>query len=144
MGFFKEFRDFAVKGNVLQLAIGVIIGASFGKIVSSLVDDILMPPVGYLIGGINFTDIKINLSNIITGITGAGPAEKPVTINIGNFIQVSINFLIIAFTIFLIVKIINKLERHEEEKKGPPEPTKEESLLMEIRDLLKKTNENKG
>lgn len=141
MAIFKEFREFAAKGNVLQLAVGVIIGASFGKIVSSLVDDVLMPPLGYLIGGINFKDIKINLSRLVTGLYG-GSYDTAVTINIGNFIQTIVDFLIIAFVVFLIVRTVNKLQRKEEEKTppAPPVPTAEEKLLEEIRDILKNRN----
>lgn len=133
----KEFKDFAVKGNMVDLAVGIIIGGAFGKVVSSLVSDILMPPLGYLIGGINFTDIKIHLK--APALTGKDITE--VTINIGNFIQSLVDFTIIAFAVFLMVKAINAMHRKAEEAPAPPAPpTKQEELLGEIRDLLK----NKG
>jgi large conductance mechanosensitive channel len=129
----KEFKEFAMKGNVIDLAIGIIIGAAFGKIVSSLVADVIMPPLGLLIGGINFTDIKINLGhNLLNGST-------PVTLNIGNFIQVVFDFMIVAFSVFMMVKAINTSKKKAEETPAaPPAPTKEQELLTEIRDLLKK------
>jgi large conductance mechanosensitive channel len=111
MRVFKEFRDFAMKGNVIDLAVGVIIGAAFGKIVSSLVEDIIMPPIGWLIGNVNFSDLKASLPAIIEG-------QKTVTINYGNFLQILFNFLIIAFCIFLLVKAIN---RATPKKKTDPE-----------------------
>lgn len=130
----KEFKEFAMRGNVVDLAVGVIIGAAFGKIVTSLVNDIIMPPIGYLTGGIDFKNLKII-------IKGGDPTKKiaDVSINYGNFINTTIEFLIIAFCIFLIVKAINSLK--EEEEAAPaadPAPTKEEALLTEIRDLLAK------
>lgn len=134
MGIIKEFREFALRGNVIDLAVGVIIGASFGKIVTSLVDDVLMPPIGYLTGGIDFSEKKIILKD-------ANPAEKiaEVAIKYGNFINTLIQFLIVAFCIFLVVKGINSLKRAKAAAPDvPPAPTKEEILLTEIRDLLKK------
>lgn len=134
--FIKEFKEFAVKGNAVDMAVGVIIGAAFGKIVSSLVDDIIMPPIGWLIGGVNFSDLKVTLPAIDMGIEKMQPA----TINYGNFIQTLIDFIIIAFCVFLLVKGINRLTRKNEEPAAPatpPEPTKEEKLLTEIRDILK-------
>ena len=131
----KEFKEFAVKGNVVDLAVGVIIGAAFGKIVTSLVNDIIMPPIGYITGGIDFKNIKILLKQ-------GNPAKKvaDVSINIGNFINTCVEFLIIAFCIFLVVKVINSLKKAEETPAPAPEPTptKEELLLTEIRDLLAK------
>ncbi len=134
----NEFKEFAVKGNVVDMAVGVIIGGAFGKIVSSLVDDIIMPPIGWLIGGVNFSDLKITLpaEQIAEGIT-----MQAATITYGNFIQTLIDFLIVAWCIFLIVKGINKLKKTEEpapEAPAAPEPSAEEKLLTEIRDLLKK------
>ena len=128
--FIEEFKAFAVKGNAVDMAVGVIIGGAFGKIVSSIVDDIIMPPIGYLIGGVNFSDLKVVLPAIIEG-------QESATINYGNFIQTLIDFLIIAFCIFLMLKAINKLMPKKEEPAAPAGPTQEE-LLTEIRDLLKK------
>ena len=133
MGILKEFKEFAVKGNMVDLAVGIIIGGAFGKVVSSLVSDILMPPLGYLIGGINFTDIKIHLKAPALALSGKGMDE--VTINVGNFIQSLVDFTIIAFAVFLLVKGINHLNRKAAEA---PAPTRQEELLGEIRDLLKK------
>ncbi len=137
MGIMKEFKEFAVKGNMVDLAVGIIIGGAFGKVVSSIVSDVLMPPLGYLIGGINFTDIKIHLK--APAIDLAGKAAQEVTINIGNFIQSMVDFGIVAFAVFLLVKGINRLHQKEAEAPvAPPPPTKQEELLGEIRDLLKK------
>ena len=134
----QEFKEFAVKGNAVDMAVGVIIGGAFGKIVSSIVDDIIMPPIGWLIGGVKFTDLKWTLPSVdIAGMTAAEPA----TINYGNFLQTLLDFLIIAFCVFLMVKGINKLSKKKEEEPAAPapepEPTNEEKLLSEIRDLLK-------
>ena len=135
--FVKEFKEFAVKGNAVDMAVGVIIGGAFGKIVSSIVDDIIMPPIGYLIGGVNFTDLKIELPKMVV----EGVELAPATINYGNFIQTLFDFIIIAFCVFMLVKGINKLAaKKEEEPAAPapePEPSAEEKLLTEIRDLLK-------
>lgn len=132
MGMLKEFKEFALKGNMVDLAVGIIIGGAFGKVVSSLVSDVLMPPLGYLIGGINFTDIKIHLK--APALVGKDALE--VTINVGNFIQSLVDFTIIAFAVFLMVKAINSLHRKAAE--APATPTKQEELLAEIRDLLKR------
>ena len=134
----QEFKDFAVKGNAVDMAVGVIIGGAFGKIVSSIVDDIIMPPIGWLIGGVNFSDLKYTLPQVeISGVTAAAPA----TINYGNFLQTLLDFIIIAFCVFMMVKGINKLSKKKEEEPAAPapdpEPTNEEKLLSEIRDLLK-------
>ena len=137
--FLNEFKAFAVKGNAVDMAVGVIIGGAFGKIVSSIVDDIIMPPIGWLIGGVNFTDLKFTLPQVeIPGVETMAAA----TINYGNFIQTLLDFVIIAFCVFMLVKFINKLARKqktvETAKPAPkPEPSAEEKLLMEIRDLLK-------
>jgi large conductance mechanosensitive channel len=135
--FITEFKEFAVKGNAVDMAVGVIIGAAFGKIVSSIVDDIIMPPIGWLIGGVNFTDLKFKLPSIDMGLEKLAPA----TINYGNFIQTLLNFIIIAFCVFLLVKGINKLANKKKDEPAaptaPPAPSKEEILLAEIRDLLK-------
>ncbi len=134
--FIQEFKDFAVKGNAVDMAVGVIIGGAFGKIVSSIVDDIIMPPIGWLIGGVNFSDLKITLpaEKITDGIE-----MKAATINYGSFIQTLIDFVIVAFCVFLLVKAINKLakKKKDEAPAAPPAPSKEEVLLTEIRDLLK-------
>jgi large conductance mechanosensitive channel len=128
-----EFKSFAMKGNVIDLAIGIIIGAAFGKIVSSFVSDIIMPPLGLLIGGVNFTDLKIVLK---AAVDATHPA---VTWNYGNFLQVTFDFIIVAFAVFLVIKAIVLAKKKEEAAPtAPPAPTKEEILLTEIRDLLKK------
>ena len=125
MGFIKEFKEFAVKGNVMDMAVGVIIGGAFGKIVSSLVDDVLMPVIGMLTGGVDFTKLTAQVGDA--------------TVNYGTFIQNVIDFLIIAFCIFLMIKGMNKLTPKKEEEPAPePEPSAEEKLLGEIRDLLTK------
>ena len=127
MSVLKEFRDFAVKGNVVDLAVGIIIGAAFGKIVSSVVADVVMPPIGLLIGGVDFSDLVITLKEA----EGAAPA---VVISIGKFLQTIIDFTIIAFAIFMLVKIINKVKAREA---VVAPPSAQEVLLTEIRDLLK-------
>lgn len=133
MGFLKEFKEFAMRGSVIDLAVGVVIGGAFGKIVTSLVDDIIMPPIGFLTGGVDFSNIKY----VITEANeAAGTAE--VAVKYGNFINVLIQFTIIAFCIFLVIKGLNSFKRKEipaEEKVVAP--TKEEVLLAEIRDILK-------
>lgn len=135
--FLNEFKEFAIRGNVIDMAVGVIIGGAFGKIVSSLVDDVLMPPIGWLIGGVNFSDLKVTLPAVeIPGVEKMAAA----TINYGNFIQNLIDFIIVAFCVFLLVKGINKLTKKKKEEpkpETPPEPSNEEKLLTEIRDLLK-------
>ena len=132
MKLFDEFKEFAMRGNVVDMAVGIIIGAAFGKIVSSLVNDIIMPPIGLLLGGVNFSDLKL----VMKAATDAAPA---VTWNYGSFIQVVIDFLIVAWAIFMIVKAINAAKKKEEEAPAaPPAPTKDQELLSEIRDLLKK------
>ncbi len=136
MGLIKEFKEFASKGSVVDLAVGIIIGGAFGKIISSLVSDILMPPIGYIIGGLNFTDLKFTLLDGY--VNTVGKTIPAVTINIGNFIQTFIDFLIIAFALFLIIKGMNKMKRKQEKPATPTEPPKSEVLLTEIRDLLKK------
>jgi len=131
MGMMKEFKEFAVKGNVVDMAVGIVIGAAFGKIVSSFVKDVLMPPIGVLLGGMDFSKLSLTVKSAM-GKTAA------VTINYGQFIQTVIDFVIIAFAIFLMVKGINSLKRKAEEApKAPAAPPKEEVLLTEIRDLLK-------
>ncbi len=135
MGLFKEFKEFISKGNVVDLAVGVIIGAAFGKIVSSVVEDVIMPPIGLILGGVNFTALKIVMKEASTDPTGK--VIEAVTLNYGNFIQTGIDFVIIAAAIFLFVKMFNSMKR-EEAAAPPPGPTNEEKLLTEIRDLLSK------
>lgn len=128
----KEFREFIMRGNILDLAVAVIIGGAFGKIVSSFVNDIIMPPIGLLLGGVNFTDLKMVLK------AAEGDVEA-VTLNYGAFVQNIVDFLIVAFVIFMVIKAYNNLQKKEEEAPAaPPEPSNEEKLLTEIRDLLKK------
>lgn len=141
MSVVKEFKKFAMRGNVVDLAVGIIIGGAFGKIVSSLVADVLMPPLGLLIGGINFTDIKFTIKDAV--IDSAGKViSSPVTLNVGNFIQSVFDFTIVAFSVFILVKAMNKLTAKDQAKEAvaatPPPPSKEVQLLSEIRDLLKK------
>ena len=131
MSMLKEFREFAVKGNVVDMAVGIIIGAAFGKIVSSFVGDVVMPPLGLLIGGMDFSDLAITLKEASGDIAA-------VSLNYGKFIQTVIDFTIIAFAIFMVIKAMNSLKRQEEAApSAPPEPSREEKLLTEIRDLLK-------
>ncbi|ENM5724703.1 large-conductance mechanosensitive channel protein MscL [Vibrio mimicus] len=131
MSLLKEFKAFASRGNVIDMAVGIIIGAAFGKIVSSFVADIIMPPIGIILGGVNFSD----LSFVLLAAQGDAPA---VVIAYGKFIQTVVDFMIIAFAIFMGLKAINSLKRKEEEvPKAPPAPTKDQELLSEIRDLLK-------
>jgi large conductance mechanosensitive channel len=132
MSFVKEFREFAVKGNVVDMAVGIIIGAAFGKIVSSFVGDVVTPPLGYLIGGVDFTNLAVTLPAIREG-------AEAVTIRYGTFLQTLFDFIIVAFAIFLAIKAINRMKRKEEVAPSvPPPPSRQEVLLEEIRDLLKK------
>lgn len=136
-----EFKQFAMRGNVLDMAVGIIIGGAFGKIVSSIVSDVIMPPVGLLVGGVNFTDLKITIKQQI--LDAAGTVIAPaVTINYGNFIQVTFDFIIIAFAIFMLIKGMNNINRKKEAAPAapatPPPPPEGIQLLKEIRDLLKK------
>ena len=131
MKFFDEFRTFAVRGNVIDLAVGVVIGGAFGKIVTSLVNDLITPPLGLLIGGVDFSNLTVTLRRAHDGIAA-------VTVNYGAFIQTVINFLLIAFAIFLFVRLINRLKRAEAAAPAaPPAPSREEVLLTEIRDALR-------
>jgi large conductance mechanosensitive channel len=141
MSFLKEFKTFAMRGNVVDMAVGIIIGGAFGKIVSSVVSDLIMPPIGLLLGGVNFTNLKIVLKQAqIDPVTGA--VSEAVSINYGNFLNVTLDFIIIAFSIFLLVKLINSMQRKKDETPAaPPAPTKEEQLLTEIRDLLKENKQ---
>jgi large conductance mechanosensitive channel len=168
MGLLKDFRDFALKGNVVDLAVGVIIGAAFGKIVGSMVEDVLMPPVGRMVGGLDFSNLYISLSDKVDAANKAIASTQPATadgvakvsgmfdtasrmplaqarglgpvIAYGNFITITINFIIVAFCIFIVVKLMTMAQKKFEREKAaaaPPGPTKEELLLTEIRDILK-------
>lgn len=131
MGMMSEFKTFAMKGNVVDMAVGIIIGGAFGKIVSSVVADVIMPPIGLLLGNVNFSDLAITLKD------AAGDAAA-VTLNYGKFIQTIVDFVIIAFAIFMLVKGMNQMKKKEEAAPAaPPPPSKEENLLTEIRDILK-------
>jgi len=161
MAFFKEFREFALKGNVMDMAVGVIIGGAFGKIVSSLVNDIIMPPIGALIGNTDFSSLRLDITKVRdaaahathavgemvggSGETVVKAAAEPVYWNYGNFIQQCVDFTILAFCVFLMVKFMNRLIRKREAAAPvtPPAPSKEEVLLTEIRDLLKARQEKK-
>lgn len=145
MSFIQEFKEFAIKGNAVDMAVAVVIGGAFGKIVSSIVDDLIMPVIGSITGGINFTDLKYTLKSAIPATTDATgkivtEATEAVTLNYGNFIQTTVDFLIIAFCIFLVIKGMSVMRREKPAEEVPaadPAPTKEEVLLTEIRDLLK-------
>lgn len=131
MGILKEFKEFAVKGNVVDMAVGIIIGAAFGKIVSSIVSDVIMPPIGLIVGGVDFGKLAFTLKQ-------ASGDATPVVISYGKFIQTVVDFTIVAFAIFMLIKAINTLKRKQEEAApAPPAPSKEEVLLSEIRDILK-------
>jgi large conductance mechanosensitive channel len=137
MSLIKEFKLFATKGNVVDMAVGIIVGAAFGKIVSSLVNDVLMPPLGKIIGNVNFTDLYFALDgNSYGSLTQAKNAGAPI-LAYGNFIQSIIDFVIVAFAIFMMIKVMNRIRKKEEKPEVPPEPTSEEKLLGEIRDILK-------
>ncbi|MBS7352010.1 MAG: large-conductance mechanosensitive channel protein MscL [Muribaculaceae bacterium] len=136
--FLQDFKAFAMRGNVMDMAVGVIIGGAFGKIITSVVSDIIMPPIGLLVGGVNFTDLKWEMkpAQEIDGVM-----QEAVTLNYGNFLQTAFDFIIIAISIFIFIRLISKLSRKKEEAPAaPPAPSKEEVLLTEIRDLLKEQN----
>ncbi len=140
MKLLDEFKQFAMRGNVVDMAVGIIIGGAFGKIVSSFVSDVIMPPLGILIGGVSFTDLRITIKSQVVDAVGT-VLNPAVTINYGNFIQVVFDFIIIAFAIFSMIKIMNNLNRKkvEEQTPAPPPPTPADiQLLTEIRDILKK------
>lgn len=140
MKLMNEFKTFAMRGNVVDMAVGIIIGGAFGKIISSVVADVIMPPIGLLLGGVKFTDLKIILKDPVMDAAGQ-VTTAAVSINYGNFLQTTVDFLIIAFAIFMMIKAMNSLKKKEEEpaqvEAPAPPPTKEEVLLAEIRDLLK-------
>jgi len=135
----KEFREFAMKGNVVDLAVAVIIGAAFGAIVTSLVNDIIMPIIGAVTGGLDFSNYFVPLSAKVTATNLADAKKQGAVLAYGNFITLTLNFIIIAFVLFIVIRLINQLKRHEEAKPAePPKPTAEVVLLSEIRDILKK------
>lgn len=135
MSMFKDFKDFAMRGNVLDMAVGIIIGGAFGKIISSLVTDVIMPPIGLAMGGVDFSNLMITLKK-------AEETKPAVTLKYGLFINTVIDFIIVAFAIFVIVKIISGMKRKQAQAPAaPPKPTNEEILLKEIRDILKAGNE---
>lgn len=134
MGIISEFREFAVKGNMIDMAVGIIMGGAFGTIVSSLVKDVIMPPIGLLLGGVDFSDVKLTL-------TEAAAGKEAVTMNIGIFLNNVISFLIVAWAVFMLVKAVNNIKRRFEKEQAaapPPGPSSTDALLMEIRDALKK------
>jgi large conductance mechanosensitive channel len=135
----KEFRDFAMKGNVVDLAVGVIIGAAFGAIVSSLVADVIMPMIGAISGGLDFSNYFTGLSKAVTATNLADAKKQGAVLAWGNFLTITLNFIIVAFVLFSVIRLMNKFKRKEETAPAaPPKPTREEELLTEIRDLLKK------
>jgi large conductance mechanosensitive channel len=134
----KEFRDFAMKGNVVDLAVGVIIGVAFGAIVNSLVGDIIMPIIGAITGGLDFSNYFTGLSKAVTANNLADAKKQGAVLAWGNFITLTLNFIIIAFVLFIVIRLMNQLKRKDEAAPPPPKPTREEELLTEIRDLLKK------
>lgn len=144
MSIFKEFKEFAMRGNVVDMAVGIIIGAAFGTIVKSLVNDVIMPPIGLLLGGVDFTDFFVTLSGGSYPSLAAAKEAGAVTLNYGAFINTVISFIIVAFAVFLLIKQINRFTKKEEAKEEapaePPAPPREEVLLEEIRDLLKAKN----
>ena len=134
--FIQEFKDFAVKGNAIDMAVGVIIGGAFGKIVSSIVNDLIMPPIGWIIGGVNFTDLKLELP-----VNPLSEGTEPVCVAYGNFLQTCLDFLIVAFCVFMLVRLITKFSRKKKEdakSAAPAEPSEDVRLLREILDELKK------
>ena len=149
-GFFAEFKRFIARGNVMDMAVGVIIGGAFGKISTSLVNDVIMPAVSMLTGGVDFSNWKIVLKAAVASSDGIIDPATEVAINYGNFLATILDFLIIAFAVFCLIKFLNGLHRKKEEEPAPaeepapPEPTKEEVLLTEIRDLLKENSGSKG
>lgn len=135
----KEFKDFVMRGNVVDMAVGIIIGVAFGKVVSSLVADVIMPPIGMILGGVDFSNLFIDLSGVGHATMAAAETSGAPLIKYGVFINVVLDFMIVAFAIFMVIKVLNKLKKKEEEKPTePPQPSAEEKLLTEIRDLLAK------
>jgi large conductance mechanosensitive channel len=134
----KEFRDFAMKGNVVDLAVGVIIGAAFGGIVSSLVGDIIMPAIGAITGGLDFSNYFTTLSKAVTATNLADAKKQGAVLAWGNFLTLALNFMIVAFVLFVVIRFMNQVKRKDEAAPPPPKLTRQEELLTEIRDLLKK------
>ncbi|MEM8817414.1 MAG: large-conductance mechanosensitive channel protein MscL [Pseudomonadota bacterium] len=135
----KEFKEFAMRGNVVDMAVGIIIGGAFGKIVSSLVNDVIMPPIGLAMGNVDFSQLYINLTEVDYPSLAAAQEAGAATINYGTFINTVLDFTIVAFAIFMVIRAMNKLKKKEEEKPAePPKPSAEFELLTEIRDALKK------
>ena len=136
----KEFKEFAMRGNVVDMAVGIIIGAAFGKIVTSLVNDIIMPPIGLLVGNVDFSQLFVNLSDGAYSTLAEAQEAGAATINYGIFLQAVFDFIIVAFAIFMVVKQMNRWKKQEQAAPppAPPKPTKDQELLTEIRDLLKK------
>lgn len=136
----KEFRDFAMKGNVVDLAVGVIIGAAFGSIVSSLVADVIMPMIGAITGGLDFSNYFVGLSKAVTASNLADAKKQGAVLAYGSFLTITLNFIIVAFVLFIVIRLMNRLKRKEAAAPAePPKPSAEVVLLTEIRDLLKKT-----
>jgi large conductance mechanosensitive channel len=135
----NEFREFAMKGNVVDLAVGVIIGAAFGAIVTSLVGDIIMPIIGAVTGGLDFSNYFTPMAKSVTATNLADAKKQGAVLAWGNFLTLTLNFLIVAFVLFVVIRLMNQLKRKEEAAPAPPKPTKQEELLTEIRDLLKKS-----
>ena len=134
----REFREFAMNGNVVDLAVGVIIGAAFGAIVNSLVGDVIMPVIGAITGGLDFTNYFIPLSKSVTATNLADAKKQGAVLAYGSFITLTLNFIIIAFVLFIVIRLMNQLKRQQAALAAPPKPSREEELLAEIRDLLKK------
>jgi large conductance mechanosensitive channel len=134
----KEFREFAMRGNVVDLAVGVIIGAAFGAIVNSLVSDVIMPIIGAITGGLDFSNYFIPLSKSVTASNLADAKKQGAVLAWGSFLTLTLNFLIVAFVLFIVIRLMNQLKRQKEASADPPKPTREVELLTEIRDLLKK------
>lgn len=143
MSMLKEFKEFAIQGNAVEMAVGIIIGAAFGKIVSSLVGDVIMPPIGVLLGGVNFSDLAVTLKDAVAAIPAVGStpavaAAPAVVLSYGKFVQTIIDFIIVAFTMFMAIRGMNSLKRKPEAASAPAAPPAQEVLLKEIRDLLAK------
>jgi large conductance mechanosensitive channel len=134
----KEFREFAIKGNVVDLAVGVVIGAAFGAIVTSLVADVIMPIIGAITGGLDFSNYFTPLSKAVTASNLADAKKQGAVLAWGNFLTLTLNFIIIAFALFVVIRFINKMKRNDEAAPAAPKPSRQEELLTEIRDLLKK------
>jgi large conductance mechanosensitive channel len=135
----KEFREFAMKGNVVDLAVGIMIGAAFGGIVASLVGDIIMPVIGAITGGLDFSNYFTALSKAVTANNLADAKKQGAVLAWGNFLTLTLNFIIVAFVLFMVIRLMNRLKRRDETAPPPPKPTRQEELLTEIRDLLKRS-----